>query len=63
MLTDAVEAEWPNAIDNWRKPADKKQSQGSPVNCTVNLVRDLPIALSRAVDLDFMQGLPSSLGT
>ncbi|PTQ31553.1 hypothetical protein MARPO_0110s0042 [Marchantia polymorpha] len=43
VLTDAVEAEWPNAIDNWRKPADKKQSQGSPVNCTVNLAPDAAV--------------------
>ncbi|OAE20084.1 hypothetical protein AXG93_789s1070 [Marchantia polymorpha subsp. ruderalis] len=43
LLTDAVEAEWPNAIDNWRKPADNKQSQGSPVNCTVNLAPDAAV--------------------
>ncbi|BFI42963.1 hypothetical protein MPTK2_8g13610 [Marchantia polymorpha subsp. ruderalis] len=43
LITDAVEAEWPNAIDNWRKPADKKQSQGSPVNCTVSLAPDAAV--------------------
>ncbi|KAG6544708.1 hypothetical protein Mapa_013898 [Marchantia paleacea] len=43
LMTDEIEAEWPNAIDNWRKPADNKQSQGSPVNCSVSLSSDVAV--------------------
>ncbi|OAE21570.1 hypothetical protein AXG93_1478s1130 [Marchantia polymorpha subsp. ruderalis] len=56
LLTDAVEAEWPNAIDSWRKPADNKQSQGSPVNCTVSLAPDAAVCSGNSGDRGLCAG-------